>query len=318
MTPDALSPFERRLVNFFQPVLRLLRYFPFTPLLLLLNVVRRTRQLRRRTALVRVAEVTGAAPDLPRDAILWLHHDAPMLRSEQFDVCLKLPSMSEDANLQDLFSGLSALTQFRSLGLYWDASSFADDLPLWGARPGQADTLDSAASRASPKPPTQKSDAFITLPVAAARDAQTLLKRQAGAARTVCVNFPAAHGSLAGAAANARPEMFFFDLSPAPASTKIGNYRSLFGHGLILHERMAVVRAADAYVGSFDELGCAALFSSIPAILLHGAAGERRGQLVRDELEWLPESIEPAMLMQQLLRFLSRWDDERRRVRGLE
>jgi hypothetical protein len=312
---DRRPRFMRRLVNFVRPVLRRLRFFPFTLLLVLLNAAHRTRELRRGMAPARVAEVGGAAPDLPRDAMLWLHDAAPPLRSEPFDVCLKLPRESEDANLQDVFSSLLALTQFRSLGLYWDASSYADDRRLWGVREEHPRAL------ASYVPPTRKSassgrsDAPITLPVAAARDAQTLLKREAESALAVCLNLAPAHRLLAKAAVNARPEMFFLDLSPAPASTQAPNYRSLFGQGLILHERMAVVCAADAYVGSFDELGCAAQMWHRPAVLLHGAAGERRGEAAGDATLWLPESTEPAMLMQELLQFLSRWDDAQARAR---
>jgi hypothetical protein len=90
----------------------------------------------------------------------------------------------------------------------------------------------------------------------------------------------------------------------------------LSGHGLALHERMALVRAADAYVGSFDELGCTALISGRPAMVVDGSAAGRRDRLGRGGVvAWFLDPLEPEeALMQELLKFLSRWDDERTRL----
>jgi hypothetical protein len=146
----------------------------------------------------------------------------------------------------------------------------------------------------------------IDLPAAATRDAQTLLKRQAGKAYAVCLNVSEEFRSLADAVVAACPDRQFFDLSPTLSSTKATNSQSLFGHGFTLHERMALVKTADAYVGTFDALGCAALVSKRPTILLGGEIGEQPDLIgCGDKVVWFHGSAEPATLVQPVIQFLS-------------
>jgi len=147
----------------------------------------------------------------------------------------------------------------------------------------------------------------IVLPVAATRDAQTLLKRQARWAYAVCLNVPAELRALADAVVAARPDVWFFDLSPALPTTKAANSQLLSSYGLNMHERMAVVQSADAYVGSFDELGCAVLVSKRPAVLFGGGTGEQPERVNGSERAmWFPGSVEPTTVAKTVLQFLSR------------
>jgi hypothetical protein len=90
-------------------------------------------------------------------------------------------------------------------------------------------------------------------------------------------------------------------------AAKTANSQALYGYGLNLHERMALVKAADAYVGSFDELGCTALVSGRPAVLLGGGTGEQPDRISRGDIAvWFPDPVEPTTLAKLVLQFLSR------------
>jgi hypothetical protein len=148
----------------------------------------------------------------------------------------------------------------------------------------------------------------LALPVAAARDAQTLLKRQAGGGYAVCLNVPPDLASLADAVARARPDIWFFNLSlTASQTTSAANHQSISGQGYSLHERMALASAADAYVGSFDETGCAAVITGRPAFLLGGSNGSRPELVGRgDAAVWLPGPVQPTEATNAALQLLSR------------
>jgi hypothetical protein len=295
--------------------LRRLGFFPFTLLYTVINAAIRVVQLRQGHKVLRVGEVTGETTSLPRSVMRWLDRVATGLPEPRFDICLRLPREAADDNLHDVFSVLLTSPRLRSVGLYWDSSSLADDLPLWQAKQGRNDPTVwatpyedlGALSFKQLQEFFQADHVGIVLPVAATRDAQTLLKRQAGGAYAVCLNVPVEHRSLIAAVEAALPEVRFFDLAPALPTTKAANSQSLYGYGLNLHERMALVQAADAYVGSFDELGCAALVSKRPAVLLGGGTGEPPDHISRGDVAvWFPGPVEPTTLAKAVLQFLSR------------
>jgi hypothetical protein len=249
--------------------------------------------------------------------MLWLDRVATGLPEPRFDICLMLPREAADDNLHDVFSVLLTSPRLRSVGLYWDSSSLADDLPLWQARQGQNgptvwatpyEDLGALTFKAL-REFFQADHVGIVLPVAATRDAQTLLKRQAGGAYAVCLNVPVEHRSLIVAVEAARPDVRFFDLAPyaSPPTAGAANSQSFYGYGLNLHERMALVQAADAYVGSFDELGCAALVSGRPAVLLGGGTGEQPDRIRRGDVAvWFQDPATTRELTEAVRQFLSR------------
>ena len=303
----------RRLLN----ALRRLGFFPFTLLYVVINAAIRVVKLRQGHKVLRVGEVTGEAIDLPRSVMIWLDRVATGLPEPRFDISLRLPGEADDINLHDVFSVLLTSPRLRSVGLYWDSSSLADDLPLWQAKQGRNDqtvwatpyeNLGSLSFK-------QMQEFFkgdyvgIVLPIAAARDMQTLLKRQAGGAYAACLNVPVEQRSLVAAVEAARPDVRFFDLAPyaSPPAARAANSQELYGYGLSLHERMALVQAADAYVGNFDELGCASLVSGRPAVLLGGGTGAQPDRISRgDTAVWFPDPVEPTTLAKAVLQFLSR------------
>jgi hypothetical protein len=300
----------RRLLN----ALRRLGFFPFTLFYVVINAAIRVVQLRQGHKVLRVGEVTGEATSLPRSVMLWLDRVATGLPEPRFDVCLRLPREAADANLHEAFSILLTFPRLRSVGLYWDSSSLTDDLSLLQAQQGRNDPTVWATSYEDLGLLSfkqlheffQADHAGIVLPVAATRDAQTLLKRQAGGAYAVCLNVPVEQRSLVAAVEAARPDVRFFDLAPALPTTKAANSQSLYGYGLNLHERMALVQAADAYVGSFDELGCAALVAGRPVVLLGGGNSEQPDRIRRGEISlWFPDPAPTPRLTEAVLLFLS-------------
>jgi hypothetical protein len=302
----------RRLHN----ALRRLGFFPFTLFYVVINAAIRVVQLRQGHQVVRVGEVTGEAAALPRSVMLLLDRVATGLPESRFDVCLRLPREATDANLHDVFSVLLTFPRLRSVGLYWDSSSLADDLPLFQAKQGRNDPTFwptpyedlGSLSFKQLQEFFQADHVGIVPPLAATRDAQTLLKRQAGGAYTVCLNVPVEHRSLVDAVEAAHPDVRFFDLAPYASSlaARAANSQSLYGYGLNLHDRMALGQAADAYVGSFDEVGCAALVSGRPTVLLGGGNGEHPERFSRGDIAvWFPRPLEPTALAKAVLQFLS-------------
>jgi hypothetical protein len=301
----------RRLLS----ALRRLGFFPFTFFYTVIYAAIRVVQLRQGHEILRVGEVTGETASLPRSVMLWLDRVATGLPEPRFDICLRLPREADDDNLHDVFSVLLTSPRLRSVGLYWDSSSLANDLRLWQAKQGRNDPTGGATpyedlgalSLKQLQEFFEVDHVRIVLPVAVTRDAQTLLKRQAGAAYAVCLNVPVEHRSLIAAVQAMRPDTRFFDLAPALPTTEAANSQSLHGYGLNLHERMALVQVADAYVGSFDELGCAALAAKRPAVLLGGGTGEQPDRISRGDVAvWFPGPVEATTLAKVVLQFLSR------------
>lgn len=305
---------RRWLINFTSRALRRLRFFPFTLLHVMLNAALKVVELRRCLMVVRVGEVTDEAASLPRRVMIWLDRIVTTPAEPRFDVCLRLPREVAAANLHEVFSILLTSPRVRSIGLYWDASSLADDLPLLQAKQGRNDPAVRAALYEDLGPLSfkqlreffQANHAGIALPVAVTRDAQILLKRQAGKAYAVCLNVPEELRWLTDAVVAVCPNSQFFDLSPTLWTTKTTNCQSLFSHGFTLHERMALVKASDAYVGSFDELGCAALVSKRPTILLGGGTGGPLDRISHgDKALWFPDPVDQTMAAEMVLQFLS-------------
>jgi hypothetical protein len=296
-------------------VLRRLPFFPFSLLYASLLAALRARELWLKAAYVRVGEVTGPTAAVPRNAMLWLAHVATGLPGRRFDVCLQVPPDTPDAGLHDLFSTLLTSPRLRSIGLYWDEPCLSDDLLLWQGRreerkpkgqPGLRHDLGSLGFQQL-RGVLQSNDEGLTLPVSVSRDAQTLLKRHARGAYAVCLNLPVGVPSLAKAVATALPDLRFFDLALSGSASTGGaaNILSLSDYGLNLHERMALAKAADAYVGSFDVPGCSALLSGRPTVLLGGDAGAEGDRIsLGHNALWFPGPAPPPALTEAVLQFL--------------
>ena len=293
--------------------LRRLGFFPFTLFYAVINAAIRVVQLRQGHAALRVGKVTGETASLPRSVMLWLDRVATGLTEPRFDICLRLARETAVDNVHDVFSVLLTFPRLRSVGLYWDSSSLADDLPLWQAKRGRNDptVLGTSYEDLNSLSFKQLQEFFqadhggIVLPVGATREAQTLLKRQAGGGLTVCLNLPPEAGSVAGRLATELPLLRFFELSPAGAHAPgpPPNLVALHSWGFNLHVRMALVCGADAYVGRPDALAAAAVMAGRPAVLVADApevSGPREARGGR--VLWV--SADSAALVQGLRGFL--------------
>jgi len=257
-------------------IVRRFEWFPFTLLAALLFAAVRLRELRTGRAVVRVGRVgEGSAPP-PLRAMLWLDRIASDLPSASFDVCVRLPREAGDATLHDVFSVLLTSPRLTSIGLYWDDAALSDDQPLWQAgAPTVVESIDD--------PSVERLDHFfqaghepLHLPVAARREARMLLKRLAGDAYAICVNLPEGRPPFEEIVTGGT-EMRGFDLAPEGSKPLPAGVVSLADYGLTLHERLAFVQAADAYVGRFDELGCAAVAGERTVVVIRADAPSSTG-----------------------------------------
>ena len=222
-----------RVVNLARRMRAWLQFFPLTVLCFFVNAARKTRV--RRSEVVSVGHAGDA-----RAMVVWLGHLMHAQPSGSIDICLDISREAVSPGVPDAFSAALAFPRVRSVGIYWDSEAFHDDLPLFASErlPRWPD--------GQPLDRVQVSDFAVSL--AAARDAQTLLKRFAGPASVVCVN--------------ARVELS----TPTQVSARFFHLDA--GLGFTLHERMALVQAADAYVGERDELGHTALLCGRPALFV--------------------------------------------------
>jgi len=161
--------------------------FPFSVAFMVLKALLRLRELAREPNRVAVAQV---APDTdPVGAtLMWLDRIGGDSPPGPFDVCLRFERRDDDAP-EDIFSALLTVPRLRSIGLYWDDESIADDLTLMSAprrravrdqvvRVSGMQVHDIVARRHSPLQPS----------IDARREARTLLKRQARGGFAVCLN----------------------------------------------------------------------------------------------------------------------------------
>lgn len=297
-------------------VLRLSRFFPFSFPSMLLRALLKVVALWWGGKRACVGEVTDDTVALPCRVMLWLDRIAVGLPGSGFDVCLRLPRDDSNASLQDTVSVLLASSRVRSIYLYWDEASLRDDLPLLQARQERREqTLCSTGRDQLGAPTFHQLHDFLTsdhhrfiLPVAARRDAQTLLKRYARGSFTVCLNLPAAARSLIDRVAAALPDVRFVDLGvmTPPSGPCSSNVLSIYDHGLNMVERLAIVEDVDAYVGRFDAFGCTALSCGRPSILFGGCpSGVQPGRIDRgDSVVWFTDSTGPVDAADRIVEFL--------------
>jgi hypothetical protein len=265
MAESLVTSFRRGPIRAAMRIFRRFEWFPFTLLAALLFAAVRLRELRTGRAVVRAVRVAEGITARPLRAMLWLDRTASDLPAGSFDVCVRLPRETADATLHDVFSVLLTSARLKSIGLYWDDAALLDDQPLWQAgAPSGAEDIDN--------PTVERLEHFfqaghepLHLPVAARREAQTLLKRLAGDAYAICVNLP-----------EGQPVPFEEIVTGGPVSVI-----SPDDYGLTLHERLALVQAADAYIGRFDELGCAAIAGDRPVVVIRDDAASSIGHCGR-------------------------------------
>ena len=307
------------LLNFSVRALRRLRFFPFSLGFALLGGLVKAIELWRGEKLSCTAEIDTDSAGVPRDAYVWADGISnAILPGRVFDVCLRLPATGTVTSLPDIFSMLLVAPRLRSIYVYWDEGALQEDRPLlqgrrdrdtptvWGTL---QENLKSGVNR-------QLHDFFsgdhrpIELPVAAIRDAHLLLKRVAQRRFVVCLSFSCEWTAFAKELVAALPEVLFVDIGLVSSlrDAHVENMLSLDGHGFVLHERLALVQAADAYVGDFDVFGCAAMTLARPAVLFGGGTDSQQDWVSRgDKGLWFPGREIQAEAGKRVVEFLQRW-----------
>src|SRR5258706_8500942 len=286
----ARASIQYRLFLFLAKVGNGLRFFPFTLVFLLAGLVLRLRELRSGLVLVHLGRIRAGSTELTRNVMVWFTDGLAAPGARRHDVCLCLPADAALPTLHESVSALLAFPQLRSVALYWDDKLAAEEIALWqnASRRALPDDLDLVTPERL-RGFLKDQHAQMALPVAIVRDAETFLKREIGSGWAVCFNFPTGCREAVEAFCRARPDTLFMDFGAAAAiPVTLPNYRSTSGQGRTLHERMALVGRADAYIGAFDELGCTAVISGRPAVLIGGdATTSPEPRTFADRVIWL-------------------------------
>jgi len=281
---------------------RSFQVFPFSVAFMVLKALLRRHELAREPNRVAVAQI-ATDTDPVCATLMWLDRVGSDFPPGPFDVCLRF-ERRDDAAAEDTFSALLTVPRLRSIGLYWGDESIADDLALMSARRRHVvrdqvvrlsgmQAQDIVARRHSPLQPS----------IDARREARTLLKRQARGGFAVCLNLSPPSPTLGHLIAGAVPGATIFDFSPAvSAAPGMGNVVAAGGWALTLHERIAMVQEADAYIGRLDALGCAALLAGRPSILV-GGLDDAASELIQGHAAtWLPSGHSSAAMASALAR----------------
>jgi hypothetical protein len=294
-------------------VCRRLRVFPFSLGYIVVSAGVRWRGLAGSERLARVGEAKAVAS--PLAVLIWLDRISRETPGAAFDACLRLSIDAPDDHLHDIFSILLASPRLQSLALYWDEERLVEDLPLFQARRDRARASVWFTVREDLRAPGPQAlrDFFaahhetIDLPVAARREARTLIKRLAGGAWTACLNLPDGARWLAGALAAALPDAAFFDMRSFDNASVRHNLYAVGGWGLTEHERLALAVDGDAYVGRFDELAAATVIAGKPAALVSGETfGPGEALAGRDECIWISNLSNQSEVTAVVLEFLGR------------
>jgi hypothetical protein len=205
----------------------------------------------------------------------------------------------------------------RSIGFYWSDASADEELRLMRGARGVEGGPAVTHERLTPTTADDRSrflvrrHTTIALPAPAEREARTLLKRLAGGRYTICLNLDAADGSLVDSVTPAFPDARFFALGRGSGLAPEGASIVAVGEfGFSLHERLAFVQAADAYVGVFDEHACAAVAAKRPCVLLGGVDDERAGPPVPSDgrgVVWLSRPYDVHTATPLVASFLRRF-----------
>lgn len=251
---------------------RLQLYFPFTLVQGLGLAFARWRQLRAGTSAAFVIDARGRDEHRIRDLLLW--RPSVLTRGRGVDLGLLLGPSADLDEADRLFSAAVVVPGVRSIALYWDAERLDRDRRLWHRTEGPgALEVSSAASAPERVVVARARGAGPALPPGVLREAQTLLKRHARGGAVVCLNLDPVDGVLRHELLGRLPALKFVDFVSAGESGS-ANFLLVGDLGLTRHERLALVGAADVYVGRFDELGVAALLASIPTVLLGAGPAE--------------------------------------------
>lgn len=235
-------------------IARRLRFFPFSLAFVLIGALLRRIELRRgRSAHVLVH---GRDPEAAAA-------ETVAVNRPDTDILYDMTG-SGAAPAGGLFSAALANPMLRSIAFYWDPGALAADLPLWGP----------AAGRVEDRPPPRP------MPYAGAlREGELLALRLAGGRLVHVLDEPALGAQEVLALASESPELLFLDLRAGHGRLPVqrpGNLVPLGGAGLGLHQKIALVRAADLYIGTDPVLAAAApRAAALPTLQAQGGLRNR-------------------------------------------
>lgn len=240
---------------------RRLRFFPFSLVFLAVGAALRRIELRRGRSVHLRLDLDGPSSE----GVAGARAAVAALAGGPCDLLLR---QGPEVEVSALFSVALANPAVRSVGFYWDGDALADDLPLWGATHAVPEAT-APLSRLQPY-------------TGALREGELLLLRLA-AGRPACVlDDPDLSLPEALALAAETPDMVYIDLRGrvdlAPGR-RPGNLVPLGHAGLGLHQALALVAAADIYVGSDPVLAAVARrCTTLAGLRAEAAAGIADGE----------------------------------------
>lgn len=282
-----------KLAKVFRGLERRLGFLPFSPFFFLVQIAVRQFRLKSHSSPVGFARLSSQnESETPRDALIWLVELGRGAPAHRVDACMQVPSNESCAMLPGVFSAMMTSSRLQSMAFYFDERQVASEWRLLGtpvaSKDGSAAPVDipnGLQGRYLKRLFLSDLADAVTLPVGAKGEAQLLLKRLAGGAQVVCLNLGSAtsdpgafaytQSQFLRRAQRELPDIVFLVLDDSitqPFAEPLPPHNVFLLHrfGLTLHERMAVVQAADLYVGAFDLLAVAAVAADRD-LLVYGA-----------------------------------------------
>lgn len=262
--PRSRSSLLWKTLNYMLRVLGGLRFVPFSAVFLCLGSVVRFLQLRYARRLGICVKLDGASVAMLPTLLFTLSREREELAYAPLDCHFQFSTTPDGGELCSLFSTLLVVTEVRSISFYFHQEAFIKDERL----------LRSRAERASGPAQIVKEGGVIgpislqpfTLPTAANRDAETLLKRAYGPAIIICDNTASSNVVVLMSIIDAHPFVRIAHLKKTISLRK--EDMPLGQWGLTSYDQLAILRSSDCYIGPLDSFGIAATLLQMPRIIV--------------------------------------------------
>lgn len=277
MSKDASAPRSRssllwKTLNYLLRVLGRLRFVPFSAIFLFLGSAVRFLQLRFARRLGVCVKLDGASVAMLPALLFALSRERKELAYAPLDCHFQFSAIPDGGEFFSFFSTLLAVSEVRSISFYFHQDAFIKDEYLLRSRAERAGGPAQIVKEGGLTGPLSLQP--FTLPTAANRDSETLLKRTFGSAIIICDNTVSSNVVVLRSIVDAHPDVRIAHLKKTTSLRK--EDMPLGQWGLTPFDQLAILRSSDCYIGPLDSFGIAATLLQMPRIIV---TDDREGEI---------------------------------------
>lgn len=268
--PRSRSSLLWKALNYALRVLGRLQFLPFSAVFFSLGSAVRFLQLRYARRLGVCVKLDGASVAMLPALLFTLSREREELAYASLDCHFQFSTIPDGGELFSLLSTLLVVSEVRSISFYFHQDAFIKDERLLRSRAERAGGSAQIVKEGGVTGPLSLQP--FTLPTAANRDAETILKRTFGPAIIICDNTVSSNVVVLRSIVDAHPAVRIAHLKKTMSLRK--EDMPLGQWGLTPFDQLAILRSSDCYIGPFDSFGIAATLLQMPRIIV---TGDREG-----------------------------------------